>query len=37
VTPWLRLRLSSLGRLDLSSGGGTLGGVSVLAGLDGLY
>jgi len=38
LAPWLRFRLSSLGRLDLSSGGGgTLGGISVLAGLDGLY
>jgi len=36
LLPWLRLRVSALGRLDVSeSSGGTLGGPSVLAALDG--
>ncbi len=36
LLPWLRLRVSALGRIDVSQGaGGTLGGLSVLAALDG--
>jgi len=36
LLPWLRLRVSALGRVDLSqSAGGSLGGLSVLAALDG--
>jgi hypothetical protein len=38
LTSWLRFRLSALGRLGVTaSAGDTLGGISVLAGLDGLY
>ncbi|HEX7622843.1 MAG TPA: hypothetical protein VF400_04670, partial [Anaeromyxobacteraceae bacterium] len=38
LAPWLRFRLSALGRLDASGDGGSSpGGLSLLAGLDGLY
>jgi hypothetical protein len=38
LTRWLRFRLSALGRLGVVSGAGdTPGGISFLAGLDGLY
>ncbi|GEJ58570.1 hypothetical protein [Anaeromyxobacter diazotrophicus] len=38
LAAWLRLRLSAMGRLGVAtSATDTLGGISVLAGLDGLY